>query len=75
MTMLRWLAPKGGGADTPGRVANRGRTRLRARSWTSPTPRVSLVNTRLPTGTLPASKRMMKGGTVPGGMKARARLA
>src|ERR1039457_6033803 len=25
MTMVRWLPPKGGGADTPGRVANSGR--------------------------------------------------
>ena len=30
--------------------------------------------TSWPTGTLPASKRMMNGGTVPGGMKARARF-
>ena len=27
-----------------------------------------------PTGSVPASKRMTKGDTVPGGMKARARL-
>ena len=30
-------------------------------------------NTKYPTGTLPASKRITNGGTVPGGMKARAR--
>jgi len=24
--MVRWLDPKGGGADTPGKVANKGRT-------------------------------------------------
>jgi len=24
--MVRWLEPKGGGADTPGKVANNGRT-------------------------------------------------
>src|SRR6266702_913087 len=65
--MLRALPPKGGGAETPGRVANSGRTRFNARSCISPTERVSLEKTRLPTGTLPASKRMMKGGTVPGG--------
>src|SRR5689334_6737763 len=69
--MLRALPPKGGGADTPGKVANNGRTRFNAASCISPTVRVSLEKTRLPTGTLPASKRMMKGGTVPGGINAR----
>ena len=73
-TTLRALPPKGGGAETPGKVANNGRTRLRARSCISPTERVSLENTRFPTGTLPASNRMTNGGTVPGGMKALARL-
>jgi hypothetical protein len=34
----------------------------------------SLENTSVPTGTLPASKRMTNGGTVPGGMNARARF-
>ena len=29
-TMVRWFPPKGGGAETPGRVANSGRTRLSA---------------------------------------------
>ena len=74
MTMVRWLPPKGGGADTPGKVANWGRTRLSARSWISPRLRVWLENTRYPTGTLPASNRMTNGDTVPGGMNARARL-
>ncbi len=46
----------------------------RERPASRPTERVSLENTRLPTGTLPASKRMTNGGTVPGGMKARARF-
>src|SRR5579872_2186593 len=32
MTIVRWLPPKGGGADTPGSVANRGRTRFSAKS-------------------------------------------
>ena len=73
-TMLRALPPNGGGAETPGNVANKGRTRFNATSCISPTERVSLENTRLPTGTLPASKRMMNGGTVPGGMNARARF-
>jgi hypothetical protein len=54
-------------------LANIGRTRLRARSWTSDVGRVSLDSTSCPTGTLPASNRMMNGGTVPGGMKARDR--
>ena len=73
-TMLRALPPKGGGAETPGSVANRGRTKFKAASCISPTVRVPLEKTRFPTGTLPASKRMMNGGTVPGGMNARARL-
>src|SRR5215208_5593972 len=73
MTTVRWLAPDGGGADTPGMVANAGRTRLRARSWISPTLRVSLENTSCPTGTVPASKRTTNGATVPGGLNARAR--
>src|SRR5207249_8856896 len=74
MTMLRALPPNGGGAETPGSVANRGRTRFKAASCISPTERVSLEKTRLPTGTLPASNRMMNGGTVPGGIKARERF-
>src|SRR5580704_11816927 len=28
MTIVLWLPPNGGGAETPGRVAKRGRTRL-----------------------------------------------
>ena len=72
--MLRALPPNGGGADTPGSVANSGRTRFSARSCISPTVRVRLENTRSPTGTLPASNRITNGGTVPGGMKARARF-
>src|SRR5262245_7872023 len=46
MTMVRWLPPNGGGAETPGRLANIGRTRFRARSWISPMLLVSLRNTR-----------------------------
>ena len=34
--MVRWLPPKGGGADTPGRLANIGRTLNSAWSWISP---------------------------------------
>src|SRR6266404_7490100 len=75
INIVRALPPNGGGADTPGNVAKSGRTRFSAASCISPTERVLLAKTRLPTGTLPASNRMTKGGTVPGGMKARARLA
>ena len=35
-TMVRWFPPKGGGAETPGSVANSGRTRLMAKSCSSP---------------------------------------
>ena len=73
-TTVRALPPNGGGAETPGRLANMGRTRNRARSWISLMLRVSLESTRNPTGTLPASKRITKGGTVPTGMNARERL-
>ena len=73
MITVRWLPPNGGGAETPGSVANIGRTRKSARSCISPTLRVSLEKTSCPTGTLPASKRTTNGETVPGGMKARAR--
>ena len=72
--MVRALPPKGGGAETPGKVANSGRTVLRAASCSCATDRVSLEKTSWPTGTLPASKRITKGGTVPGGIIARARL-
>jgi hypothetical protein len=44
-----------------------------AASCSSATGFVVLEKTRSPTGTLPASKRSTKGGTVPAGMKARAR--
>src|SRR5438874_12065251 len=64
-TMLRALPPKGGGAETPGRVAKSGRTKFRAASCISATERVSLEKTKLPTGTLPASNRVINGGTVP----------
>ena len=74
ITIVRWLPPNGGGEVSPGKVANWGRTRFSARSWISPRLRLSLLNTRYPTGTVPASNRMMNGPTVPGGMKARARL-
>ena len=72
--MVRALPPKGGGAETPCRVANNGRTRFRARSCISPTVRLVLEKTKFPTGTLPASNRVTNGGTVPGGMNARARF-
>jgi hypothetical protein len=43
---VRWLPPKGGGAETPGRLANIGRTLKRAWSWISPIDFVSLERTR-----------------------------
>lgn len=73
-TIVRWLPPKGGGADTPGRVAKSGHTRLSAMSCISAGTRVGRLNTSCPMGTLPASTRVMKGGTAPGGMKAPARF-
>jgi hypothetical protein len=45
-TRVRWLPPKGGGAETPGRLANMGRTLNRAWSWMSPMLRVGLDSTR-----------------------------
>src|SRR5262249_19783222 len=73
ITMVRWFPPKGGGAETPGRLANMGRTAKRALSWIA-AMLLLLSKTRQPTGRLPASKRMMKGGTVFGGMKERERF-
>src|SRR6185436_14093267 len=73
MTMDRSLPPKGGGAEMPGIEENIGRIRFTAKSWSSVCDLVSLVKTRLPTGTLPASNRMTKGGTDPLGMNRCAR--
>src|SRR6266478_5655799 len=69
--MVRWLEPKGGGAETPGSVANSGRTLKSAASCSSATVLVLLEKTRSPTGTLPPSNRITKGGTVPVGIKER----
>ncbi len=44
--MVRWLPPKGGGAETPGRLANIGRTRNSAWSWIWPMLLVLLSKTR-----------------------------
>src|SRR4051812_22778229 len=68
MTTDRSLPPKGGGAEMPGIEENMGRTRLTAKSCSSVWDRDSLEKTRLPTGTLPASNRITKGGTDPLGM-------
>src|SRR5258708_5763233 len=65
----RALEPKGGGADSPGTVANKGRTRVRARSKISFNGRVLLLNTNSPTGREEASKRTTWGGRAPGGKK------
>ena len=45
-TTVRWLPPNGGGAETPGRLANIGRTLKSAWSWISPIDLVSLESTR-----------------------------
>ena len=72
---MRTLPPDGGGADTPGSVASRGRTELSARSCTSASLRVGLENTSWPIGIDPASNRTMNGGSVPAGMNDRERSA
>src|SRR6266487_1820416 len=46
-TIVRWLPPNGGGADTPGSVAKIGRTRLSAMSCISGTLRVVLEKDEL----------------------------
>ncbi len=48
--MVRWLPPKGGGAETPGRVANSGRTRFSAKSCISPCVRVGAAEDQLADG-------------------------
>src|SRR5579872_6879349 len=66
----RALEPKGGGAESPGTVANNGLTRVIARSKISFSDRVLLLNTSSPTGSELASKRTTCGGSAPGGKKA-----
>src|SRR6185312_4827060 len=56
-------------ADNPGIVANKGRMRVDARSLISSSLRPALLNTREPTGSDDASKRMTCGGKAPGGKK------
>src|SRR6185437_4461835 len=68
------LEPKGGGAESPGTVANIGRTRVRARSKISLSGLVLLLNTNSPTGRDEASKRTTCGGRAPGGKKAMVRF-
>ena len=74
--MVRIFPPDGGGADTPGSVANIGLTLKSAASCRSFRPSLgsSLEKTSVPTGTLPASNRITNGGTVPVGMNARERF-
>ena len=74
-TMVRWLPPNGGGAETPGSVANKGLTRLMAMSCISAGSRVALEKTNCPMAIEPVSKRVINGGTAPGGMNDRERLA
>ena len=74
MTIVRWAPPNGGGAETPSRVANSGRTRFSAMSCRSPCVRDGLLKISCAMATLPVSNRVMNGGTVPAGMNARARV-
>src|SRR5579863_955324 len=70
----RALEPNGGGAESPGTVANRGRIRVMARSNISFRDLVLLLKTSSPTGKEEASKRTTCGGRAPGGKKAIVRL-
>src|SRR3989442_1049503 len=73
-TMVRWLPPNGGGADTPGNVAKIGRTRFSAMFCLSPGVRVLRQNANGASGALAVSHRMVDGGPVPLRMIARARF-
>src|ERR1700722_3321815 len=66
----RALDPKGGGAVSPGTLANNGRMRVMAISKMSFRLTVLLLNTSSPTGSEEASKRITCGGKAPGGKKA-----
>src|ERR1700760_4491363 len=70
----RTFEPNGGGADKPGIVANIGRMRVAAKSYTSFRGLVGLANTSSPTGSDEASKRITCGGRAPGGKKLITRL-
>src|SRR5690349_4238379 len=66
ITTDRELAPKGGGADKPGTVANIGRIRVAARSYISFKLLSGLLKTNCPTGSDEASNRITCGGKAPG---------
>src|SRR5579859_2721516 len=74
MTTVRTLPPMGGGEERPGTAENPGRTHTLARSWSSLLERLGLLSVSWPTGRVEASKRMMIGGGVPGGISAKARF-
>src|SRR3954469_25931623 len=70
MTMDLVLPPKGAGEINPGMEENEDRMYTFAISANSLLLRVGLLRTICPTGRVDASKRMIKGGCVPGGMMA-----
>src|SRR5882757_9583624 len=74
MTMVLTLPPIGGGEDRPGTREKLGLTHTLARSCNSLLDRWGLLRVNCPTGRVDASKRMMMGGGVPGGISAKARL-
>src|SRR5664279_3726336 len=70
ITTVLALEPNGGAEDIPGTVANKGRTRVSAKSKISLSELVLLLNTNSPTGKEEASKRITCGGRAPGGKNA-----
>src|ERR1700737_3041417 len=66
--------PIGGGEDNPGIFEKLGLTHTLAKSCNSLLERCVLLSVNCPTGSVEASKRMMIGGGVPGGISAKARL-
>src|SRR5258708_25355453 len=74
ITTVRTLPPMGGGEESPGTLEKPGRTHTLARSCNSLLLRFGLLSVNWPTGSVEASKRMMMGGGVPGGISAKARL-
>src|SRR3954470_15064838 len=67
-TIVRWLPPNGGGAETPGRRGKRGRTWFHAIVCSARGVGFARVNSKSPTATLPGPNRVMNGGTVPRGI-------
>src|SRR5258708_12064782 len=74
MTMVRALPPMGGGDDSPATLEKLGLTHTLARSCNSLLDRLGLLRVNCPTGRVDASKRMIMGGGVPGGISVKPRL-